>query len=365
MISFISLAKFPKIRNHLQICTMKELLPTLTAWTSYNKRFAVATVIKTWGSSPRPIGSTMLISEEMEMAGSVSGGCVEGAVVRTAIALMESGETQRVSFGVTDEDAWAVGLSCGGSIQVLIEPFLAFDSRTEEQAIWQELEARLTKNQSAILISRSEDGQPWHSLVLPDGRIIGQQVDQSLVEMSLNAYKTRKHNLIEFEGHSYFIQVFPRRSQMLVIGAAHISVDLVEMAHNFGFENLVIDPRGAFANKTQFSTQPDQIFEQYPEEVLNDLELDPYTFAVVLSHDPKIDDNALRILLRSDVAYIGALGSKKTHAKRVARLTEAGFSEEEIARIHAPIGMDIKAKTPKEIALSIMGEVIRAKNEFL
>jgi len=115
---------------------MKELLPILTTWISANKRFAIATVIKTWGSSPRPVGSTMLISEDMEMAGSVSGGCVEGAVVREALALLASGTSKKVSFGVTDEDAWAVGLSCGGSIQVFIEPFLAFDPRKEEKAIW-------------------------------------------------------------------------------------------------------------------------------------------------------------------------------------------------------------------------------------
>lgn len=344
---------------------MKELLPTLTTWISTNKRFAVATVIKTWGSSPRPVGSTMLISEDMEMAGSVSGGCVEGAVVREAGALLASGESKKIAYGVTDDDAWAVGLSCGGSIQVFVEPFVAFDQRKEEKAIWETLSPRLLNNQSAVLLSKVADGQPWHGLILPDGNTIGQKIASELVKQALEAYQERKHQLIEFADETYFIQVFPRRSQMLIIGAAHISVDLVAMAHDFGFESLVIDPRGAFANKTQFTTQPDQIFEKYPEEVLVDIELDPYTFAVVLSHDPKIDDNALRILLRSQVAYIGALGSKKTHAKRVARLEEAGFTEEEIARIHAPIGMNIKAKTPKEIALSIMGEVILAKNKFL
>lgn len=344
---------------------MKELLPTLSSWVSTNKRFAVATVIKTWGSSPRPVGSTMLISEEMEMAGSVSGGCVEGAVVREAMALMESGESKRIAYGVTDEDAWAVGLSCGGSIQVFVEPFLAFDERKEEKEIWSELGKRLNNDQSAILISKIADGIPHHSLVLPDGSLLGHQASEHLLAEAKSAFQERKHKLLEEGEETYFAQVYPRRSQMLIIGAAHITVDLVGMAQNFDFETIVIDPRGAFSNKTQFPTAPDKIYEKYPAEVLPDYELDPYTFAVVLSHDPKIDDNALHILLRSDAAYIGALGSRKTHAKRTARLSEAGFSAEEIARIHAPIGMDIKAKTPKEIALSIMGEIIRAKNEFL
>jgi xanthine dehydrogenase accessory factor len=139
----------------------------------------------------------------------------------------------------------------------------------------------------------------------------------------------------------------------------------VDLAHTFGFETIVIDPRGAFAGKTQFATPPDQLFAQYPSEVLPDFELDPYTYAVILSHDPKIDDNALHLLLPSRVAYIGALGSKRTHAKRVARLQEAGYSEEDIARIHAPIGLDINARTPREIALAIMGEIIQEKNRHL
>jgi len=193
---------------------------------------------------------------------------------------------------------------------------------------------------------------------------MGQKLSAYLIDQSLAAYKARNHNMIESEGQHYFVQVFPRRSQMLIIGAAHISVDLVDLASGFGFETVIIDPRGAFTNKTQFTTPADQVFEKYPEEVLGSFELDAYTFAVVLTHDPKIDDNALQILLRSEVAYIGALGSKKTHAKRVARLESSGFSEEEVSRIHAPIGMDIRAKTPKEIALSIMGEIIRVKNEF-
>ncbi|MEM1121104.1 MAG: XdhC family protein, partial [Bacteroidota bacterium] len=152
------------------------------------------------------------------------------------------------------------------------------------------------------------------------------------------------------------------KSQLLIIGAAHITVDLVTLGKMYGFETIVIDPRGIFTNKTQFTTPPDQLYEKYPAEVLPDYDLDAHTYAVVLSHDPKIDDNALHILLKSDVAYIGALGSRKTQAKRVARLQEAGFDDATIAKIHSPVGLAIKAKTPKEIALSIMAELILTKN---
>lgn len=342
---------------------MKDLLKKIQEWKSINKNFAIATVTKTWGSSPRPIGSLMIISEDMEMAGSVSGGCVEGAVVKSALPLLKNGEGQQLSFGVTDGEAWEVGLSCGGKIEVYVEPFLGADEN--EELIWETLEDCLENNQGCVLITRLENGKGQHALILPDGKMVGENVNTLLGKEGLRAFQERKNQIVEVEDVKYFAQVFPRKSQMLIIGAAHITVDLVELAKMYDFQTIVIDPRGIFTNKTQFSIQPDFIFEKYPSEILYQFKLDPYTYAIVLSHDPKIDDNALEILLRSEVGYIGALGSRKTHAKRVSRLLEKGFSEEEIKKIHSPIGIGINAKTPKEIAMSIMGEVIQVKNNFL
>lgn len=344
---------------------MKELLPTIEQWTESKKSFAIATVIQTWGSSPRPVGSSMIVSSDQEIAGSVSGGCVEGAVLKAALPLITAGTGQRIAFGVADDDAWAVGLSCGGKMQVYTERFVAFDDRPAEQGAWEQLHNCLKHNEGCVWMTRLEDGEGAHVLLLPDGQVYGQVARPDLLEVGKRAYTERKNQVIESGGESWFAQVFPRKSQMLIIGAAHITVDLVDLAHHFGFETVVIDPRGFFANKTQFSVAPDQLFDQYPAEVLPDFTLDAYTFAVVLSHDPKIDDNALHILLQSEVAYIGALGSRKTQEKRKNRLAEAGFSEAEIGRIHAPIGMAINAKTPREIALSIMGEIIKEKNAFL
>ncbi len=342
---------------------MKELFPTIEDWTNQNKEFAIATVIKTWGSSPRPVGSAMIISKDMDMAGSVSGGCVEGAVIKSAVPLIEEKSAKRLAYGVDDEEAWAVGLSCGGKMQVFAERFLAFDERPEEQEVWQQLKSCLTNNEACVLLSRIADGTPHHLLILPDGATLGKDPQPELAAEGLRAYRERKNQVIEREEANYFAQVFPRKSQMLIIGAAHITVDLVALAKMYDFETIVIDPRGVFSSKTQFTTAPDRIITDYPAEVLPDYTLDAYTYAVVLSHDPKIDDNALHLLLPSEVAYIGALGSRRTHAKRVKRLEEAGFSEEHIQKIHAPVGVDINAKTPREIALSIMGEVIKVKNQ--
>lgn len=344
---------------------MKELLTTLTDWTNSNKTFATATVIKTWGSSPRPIGSTMLISEDMEMAGSVSGGCVEGAVVKASVDLIAAGTSQKLAYGVTDEDAWGVGLSCGGKMQVFAERFLAFDKRPAEKAAWQQLSACLTNNEACVLVSRLQDGEGYHAVVLPNGEVAGQEISEDVKQHAIRAYKERKHQIVEEENTSYFLQIFARKPQMLIIGAAHITADLVRLAALYDFETIVIDPRGVFTHKTQFPHPPDQLFDEYPAEVLPKFTLDAYTYAVVLSHDPKIDDNALHLLLPSEVAYIGALGSSKNQAKRVNRMLAAGFSEETIAKIKGPIGLSINAKKPKEIALSIMAEIISVQNAYL
>ena len=340
---------------------MKTLLPTIQKWTQANQSFAIARVIKTWGSAPRPIGSAMLVSKDMEIAGSVSGGCVEGAVIKAAQPIIESGISQKLAYGVSDEEAWSVGLSCGGKIQVFAERFWAFDEA--EKAIWEKMENCFQSNQGCILITKIADEKGQHLLVLPDGSFVGKE-NSILINEGLRAYQERKSQTINLEEQPYFLQVFPRKSQLLIIGAAHITVDLIDLASKYDFESIVIDPRGFFVDKTQFLTAPDQLIAQYPSEVLKDFKLDAYTYAIVLSHDPKIDDNALHILLKSGVGYIGALGSKRTHAKRVSRLEEAGFTQTEIARIHAPIGVDINAKSPKEIALSIMGEIVKVKNAY-
>ena len=341
---------------------MKSLLPYIDDWVTQKKPFAIARVTKTWGSSPRPVGSALLVNDQLEMQGSVSGGCVEGAVAKASLPLIQEGKAKTLSFGVADEEAWAVGLSCGGKVDVFVERFMAFDERKEEQDAWQKWSECIHNNQSCILLTRLSE-IPFHSLILPDGSNFGQTISNNLIKAAQQAYRNRKHQIIEEAEERYFLQIFPRKSQMLIIGAAHITTHLVQFAELFNFESIVIDPRGFFAQGTQFTVPPSQIFEAYPAEVLDQFTLDAYTFAVILSHDPKIDDNALHILLKSDAAYIGALGSKRTHAKRVKRLEEAGFSASEIERIHAPIGMNIHAKSAQEIALSVIGEIIQVKNK--
>ncbi|HMQ59194.1 MAG TPA: XdhC family protein [Flavilitoribacter sp.] len=341
---------------------MTDIFETIKDWVSDNRKFALATVIRTWGSGPRPVGSAMAVSTESEMAGSVSGGCVEGSVVKAALEILEEGKPRLLKFGVTDEDAWAVGLSCGGAIHVYVEPFMAFGD--QEQPVWTRLGDTISRNESCILITRLSSPEHGHLLVYPDGSSAGEHPEPFLIEAALTAYRERKNQILENEQGQFFIQVFARKSQMIIVGAAHITADLVRLADWYDFETVVIDPRGIFAEKTQFPVPPHQLINDWPAEVLPGLILDEYTYAVLLSHDPRIDDQALDILLRSKVAYIGALGSKRTQEKRVKRLENAGFSEAGIARVHGPVGVDINARRPKEIALSIMAEVIKVQHQF-
>lgn len=335
---------------------MDKYIETLQEWIKSGQKVAIARVIKTWGSSPRPIGSVMYVNESGQMLGSVSGGCVEGDVVKAADKAIKERQSLLLEFGVSDEEAWTAGLSCGGKIEVFVQPM-----NFEKGSVWSGLLDRQEENSPAILISQLED-ERTNSLLSDTGFLGGAEVYQELINMAEEAYQQRANRVVSYDGKSFFIHIFPRKSVLLMIGAAHITVDLVTLANLYGFETVVIDPRGYFTRKTTFQNPPSQLLEAYPSEVLGDFTLDAYTYSAILSHDPKIDDNALELLLPSNVAYIGALGSKKTHAKRIKRLREKGFSEEQIERIQAPIGLNINARTAREIALSIMGQIIEVQN---
>ena len=341
---------------------MKEYLSTLEAWNQSQRPFALARVMHTWGSSPRPVGSCLLIDEEGHMVGSVSGGCVEGSVVKASQEVLASGEARMLEYGVSDEEAWTVGLSCGGTVKVFLQPIVT--GTRPQPSFWPTFLQALQQDQPCSWVTRIENGTPQNTLIREEGAVLGDPLPPEVLSEAQQAYRQRTHRTVEVDERSYFIHLFPRKPRLLIVGAAHITADLVELGHLLGFRTIVIDPRGAFAQKTRFQVPPDQLMEAYPSEVLKDFPLDAYTFCAILSHDPKIDDNALEILLQSDAAYIGALGSRKTHGKRIQRLTDKGISEEWINRIQAPIGVDIHAKSAKEIALSVMGAIIAVKNQY-
>ena len=345
---------------------MRRILDRLDSWRQSNEEIAIATVVNTWGSAPRPVGSKMIVARGGGIAGSVSGGCVEGAVVEESRGVMNSREPRLLTFGVSDEDAWGVGLVCGGTIQVFVEPSAALDAVYE--SFKQHLEAR-----SPIALINVMNGAPEHLnrklIVLADGRAEG-DLDfpgqaETLSDAALELLAKETSGVLELEdGSSLFIEVYPPPPRLVVIGAVHIAQSLLSIAKIAGFDTIVVDPRTAFATGERFP-HATQLVQEWPQRALPKLRLDRSAYIAVLTHDPKLDDPALQIALRSDVSYVGALGSRRTNRDRVERLRESGLSEEQISRLHAPIGFDIDARSPGEIAVSIMAEIIQVRNSLL
>jgi xanthine dehydrogenase accessory factor len=301
-------------------------------WHRAGKGAVLATVIETWGSAPRPVGSQLVVSGAGEMMGSVSGGCVEGAVVEEARAALADGRSRVLTFGVSDDDAFAVGLACGGQIRVLVEPV---GSVLPEEILSDIVMARFGRLPVAYVVHL--DGSA-RRLEPRDGAFADRfRADKSGVE------------------GDEFVHIHNPPLRMIVVGAVHIAQALLPMARACGYDPVLIDPREAFGSDARFPGEV--ISHDWPDEAMAAVGLDQRTAVVTLTHDSKLDDPAIMAALRSDVFYLGCLGSTRTHAKRVARLEEAGFSATEIARIHAPVGADIGAKSPAEIAVSIMAEI--------
>lgn len=320
-------------------------------WLDDGYKVALATVVQTWGSSPRPVGSQLAVNDQGAFVGSVSGGCIEGAVVTEALDIMGHGRPNLLEFGVDDTMAWEVGLACGGTVKVYVEALDANDRHLLDAL----LEHRLSATACA-LVTDIETGE--QCLISKDDIVGTLAVPDDVKALCTEALRQDKSRLVEAGDQTLFLHVYNPPLQLFVIGAVHISQALAPIAALAGYETTLIDPRQAWATEERF---PDtQIDRRWPDEALADRKLNNRTAVVTLTHDPKLDDPALEKALCSDAFYIGALGSKKTHGKRVARLLEAGFTDEEINRIDAPVGLDIGAISPAEIAIAIMGQITLA-----
>ncbi len=324
-----------------------DVLPQATDWVKEGKGVALATVIGTWGSSPRPVGSQLAIDDNGAFIGSVSGGCIEGAVIGEALQTLKDGKVRTLDFGVSDEQAWEVGLACGGNIKIFVE-----------QAADKKILDRLENERPIAQVTELKTGA--FSLVTPRGVEGSLKLPEEVVAKARQTIRDDVSRAVSEGETEYFIHVFNTPLRLAVIGAVHIAQALVPMAQLAGYEVTVVDPRGAFATEARFPGV--KLSEDWTDDALNSYKPDARTAIVTLTHDPKLDDPALQVALKSDAFYIGALGSTRTHAKRVARLKEAGFSDEQIAKIASPVGLDIGAKSPAEIATSIMAEIVAAKH---
>ena len=346
---------------------MREILPTILDWHAQGKDVALATVVKAWGSAPRPLGAKMAISESGEMVGSVSSGCVEGAVVEASREVLGTGAARLLSYGVTDETAWSVGLSCGGTIEVFLER-LKIDDATFTAL------RRAIEDERLLLAATVVCGPTTGSRLLidPNGeeRPLGGLGDPALDREALTAAKSVAASLTvsrnelgdgRTERADVFFDLFAPPPQLVIVGAVHVAVHLVRLAKQLGYRTLVVDPRSAFATPERFA-EADRLIPDWPQNALPKIDLNETACVAVLSHDLKIDLPALEAALRSRCLYIGALGSKKTHRKRIEALERAGFSEHELARVRSPIGLDLGGRRAEEIALAIMAEVVAARN---
>lgn len=336
---------------------MKDILPDLLAWVNKGESIALATVVQTWGSSPRGVGARMGITADGRMTGSVSGGCVEGAVIEAGMEVIRTGQPQLLHFGVADETAWEVGLACGGSIEVFVQPL----DLQVFMAMRKALEAETPAAVATII--RGPDHLLGQSLVYTNQAPAPSptpwpQDALSAAQAALAQARPARHPLPDGQTE-VFVDVLLPPPSLIIVGGVHISIALAKIAKVLGYQTTIVDPRRAFGNPERFS-HADQLVQAWPDEALRSLPISRSTAIAVLTHDPKLDDPALIIALASPAFYVGALGSKTTQAKRRARLLQAGLAETQVDRLHGPIGLDIGAQTPEEIALSIMGEVVAA-----
>lgn len=336
---------------------MKEVIPDIDRWQAAGATIALATVVQTWGSAPRKAGAKMALTPDYQISGSVSGGCVEGAVFEEGTRVLKKQQAKLLHYGVADETAWEVGLACGGTIEVFVEPLDAGMYQFMRQLIAQD------EAGAVITVIRGPEGLLGKKLAVSrGGERLGTLGDATLDSAAVTAeaglnQPQRLHLSDELE---VFIDVVRPALKLVMVGGVQIAVALTGLAKILGFRTTVIDPRQVFGSTERFP-HTDELIQAWPDEAFENMALTPETAVVLLTHDPKIDDPALKIILPQPVFYVGALGSPRTHAQRIERLRGYGFDEAQIKRIHAPIGLDIGASTPETIALSILAEIVKTR----
>jgi xanthine dehydrogenase accessory factor len=284
----------------------------------------VATVVATRRSAPRPVGSKLVVYESGKLLGSVSGGCVESDVAEQAMEVIAGGEPRLLTYGIADDQAWEIGLPCGGEIDVFVQ-------RLEEELPAQDHGARLTA------LEGLRAGQQWFVEDLEG-----------------------PSRVLEFDGGKVFAEVFAPPPRLVVVGATDTAEELCRAANALGWRTAVVDPRPGLVTRDRLPS-PDELLVSWPDEGLDKLRLDADTAVVVLTHEERLDVPALTAALGSDAFYVGAIGSRRTQEKRRSRLLEAGLEEEQLERLSGPAGLDLGADTPAETAVSILAEVLAVR----
>jgi xanthine dehydrogenase accessory factor len=326
-----------------------DAIANLISWLDNGHKAALATVISTWGSSPCPPGSHLAIRDDGIIVGSVSAGCVESAVIHQSMKAIEGAPPQVCEYGVSGELAWEVGLACGGEIKIFVR------SIKDGAELLRETQKRVREGLSSCLVTRISDAS---STLFGEGiKNDKKKYFEGLDELAQKAANENKSFISVIEKESFFFEAITPPRCLIIIGAVHIAQALAPMAMIIGFKVVVIDPRKSFATSERFPGV--DIRTDWPDQVITDLSVNNRTAIVVLTHDPKIDDQVLRSSLESPSFYVGALGSSRTNEKRLNRLKDLGLDKKALNRLHGPVGLDIGSKLPAEIAIAILAEIIQ------
>ncbi len=310
------------------------ITPTFN-WLMKKNKVAIATVVSTWGSAPRQIGGQMVINNNGEIIGSVSGGCVENSVISEALESIKDGKHRIKDYGITNDLAWEVGLACGGNLKILIQPL---------------------EDNDKIIYAIKKNIDNRKQIIIKNDCITGKR------EIIQNIEGGQKKTSFLDKNQNIFYHIIEPKPRLFIVGGVHLSQSLSSLANICEYDVTIIDPRDYFANKQRFPN--DKIINEWPDIALEKFNLNSSDSIVTLTHDPKIDDLALKLALDSKIGYIGSLGSKKTHEARIKRLLAEGVSIEKINQIHSPIGLNISSKTPQEIAISIMAEITQVRRSY-
>jgi xanthine dehydrogenase accessory factor len=336
--------------------TMIDLLGTIQEWAADGERVAVATVIRVEGSAPRPVGARMIVSSGGRMAGSVSGGCVETTVYEEMMDLLGGGAPRVLQFGITDDMIWDVVLACGGTIEVFVQAL--------DPSLATALGERAEQGEPVALVTYLEgESAGSMALVTAGGVVLGPEVGRAAaLAGEMLASRSERGAIHELApGTRAFVEPFLPPPVLVIAGGVHIAIPLARFARELGFRVIVVDPRSKFANRERFA-EADRVLVAWPDEALAQLAVDDTAYIVLLTHDPKIDEPTLAAALRTNAAYIGAIGSRNTHAHRYERMAKWGVTAEQLDRVYSPVGLDLGGSTPEETALSIIAEVVAVKN---
>jgi xanthine dehydrogenase accessory factor len=318
---------------------VKELLDQVRAWQTEGADLGRAVVVRTFGSAPRPEGANLVVTADGRLAGSVSGGCVEGAAFEEIQRARADGVVRVIRYGISDEQAWDVGLACGGTIDVLVEPLL----RPEV------LEAAAGHGGIAVVIPLPADAPPPAFGPHPPG--VGEAPPQAF---TVAEDGTLHGSSGSAEADAAIVRAAPR---LVIVGAVQVAMPLARIARELGYAVVVVDGRAAFATPERFP-DVDALVVGWPDEVAEEIGLGPSDAVAVVTHDVKFDEPAIVEALRRGCRYVGAVGSRKTQASRRERLLAIGVGEAELARLRGPIGLDLGGRAPAETALAIMAEIV-------